>query len=1192
MLLMADQEASLSTKELAEEGATASVGQSRDTIHPQPSAASRSGPQSVCEGETSTTGGGGDHKVSRGTKVTFREKSSEEARLNEDCDLQFVGRNAGWSIEEEDDNVNLDVDFDEHKDWDREDQQTLRTEGEEVPHGSFLPSTRPGNLGEVTNLLGKAAARLVARSTTDTRKTDVRVSGFLIEQLRNLAAKERELEARLRRERVEHVVGKIEEEVEAEGVIEEMWLRMRADEEAHEMECRERDFEMERREVQLEEEAGLLQAKVRRLEDELKVAHAEKEYALQKKQDEMDDVIQNLLVEMRNGGDELSGDGEEVLKKMPGQMLVAAAKGRRAAVSPSKAIFLAFEDMLKEADERAEQDRNVIKSSLHAKEDVENTLQQEQRRAHERERQLESKLLNMEKEVSRLSGVLREAEMALSVELERRKESRLEADGMLENWREEKKLRGESEDKVKRLYSFLTKIRDKLANEEDGKADAPDSLQALVKDLDKELQRTSAKRMNTKRVRAVESEQATRWKAQRDLVEAERDKLEEKLKLHVRRARDREAEIEAMWLEREKNLATKCSHLEADVSHLEAKYKKREFELMQDRKLWEKELEGYRKEWADEKAGWEAIVSQREDWLEEQVAKWASLLEDKDRELLSLKGAHLELNDFAKANKQRLVHVQQVVYDNQKTLLDHSSPTSVSCESYKAARNSEDSEGESIISSEKVVRDHDKEYVRNDEEKELDAEKFRLERQELEKKVMDTLNLMEELRTDFQIKTKQTETETKKMETALSSKSSELEQIREQLNSREREMEALMQKFRDEVLKIDREVEKERKEREEVMEMHFAGKRRLVAEMREKEESWQNEMDSLTQELLELRELVRQKHEDILTLKDDLHDVADALEKQQKAREVAETEIQKLEEENVILLEELSAERRRHGTDGTIGSLKSWRDVKLQAEVGGHLAGVDKQTADVMSGIETLREEVRVEEAELVKAKTDREAKWEKRENALAQEHQEVLNMKEQQWQREWHEKEQALIQEKEHLQEEAAVIRGAVQELEWLVKHGQLDSKAKLVELPRKDGLVKVHTSHLEEVDQYILDLQMKVEDSEKKRKSAEVALAVQDLKKAASFNASLVQFDREGRVMPNLVVRHDGSPSSHLSLENGVNSLRIRTRSSAADRSTRTSFSSTRELMPDTCWELEHPTRSVALKFALTDSSSLILR
>jgi hypothetical protein len=61
-------------------------------------------------------------------------------------------------------------------------------------------------------------------------------------------------------------------------------------------------------------------------------------------------------------------------------------------------------------------------------------------------------------------------------------------------------------------------------------------------------------------------------------------------------------------------------------------------------------MEVHCKKWADEKAGWEATVSQHEDWLEEPGANWTSLLDAKDHDLLKLKSSYQELTYGATGN--------------------------------------------------------------------------------------------------------------------------------------------------------------------------------------------------------------------------------------------------------------------------------------------------------------------------------------------------------------------------------------------------------------------------------------------------------------------------------------------------------------------------------------------------------------
>lgn len=1200
-MLMAEQETSLKrSKEPGEVFSVSKIEKPGNTPSQNSSAALGSSEEL---GECSS---GSD--IRKGELIASSESINVEIRTDElhyrtqsikaSENVSFPGDTKSGSME--------DVTIDGCGDRDNQEQHSkVKEKNLQVHHDELAPSA---SLEKLNNLENVSVSRSVPRAASGEREdsnTSMLVSRFLFKQLRNLAAKERDLGFRLDQERIEHVVEKVEGEVEFEQVIDEMWLSMRADNEAQEMERKERDFEMERREVQLQEEIRTLQGKVLRLEDELRLSHAEKEFALQKKQDEMDDTIQSMLGDMRDGGeampDVVADGGSSVTNDSE---LVLAAPKRRTAASPQKAIFLAFEDMLKEADERSKQDRHIIESTLQAKENLENVFQQDRQKWHEKERHLESGLLAMEKEVSRFSSVLREVELAFLVEQERRKEACAEVDQVLETWKEEKIIRGEYEDKVKRLLSFLTSIKEKLTTGEDGEEDATNRLASVSKDLDKELQRMSSKKFSTKRSRLLESEQSCRWKLQRDAALVERDNLEEKLNVHVRRARDREAEIESMWMERERDLVTKCSQLEATIVQWETRFKKRNSEVMQERKVLEMELEAHRKQWADEKSGWEAFVLQREQWLAEQVTKWTSLLDAKDLELTSLKKELEELDSSFKDVKQALENQSQQVRDQQKQMLENSSQTNTSCESYKAGRNSEEGEGETCQSIEEFVHEIDTVEDVDDAKPDIgtdNVEKLRLEKEELEEKLSSALKLMDELRTEFQNKIAQFDAEKKDLEAGVSSKTAEVEDLAGQLNARERQMQSLMQKFRDEVSNIDREVEKERKEREEVMEMHFVAKRRLLEEIREKEESWQNDMEGMTQELLESREWARQKDEDIVILKEDLQALDEqkkaeeqrlskriytlmkekdvltaALAREQKAREIAETEYQRLEGENAILLEELSSEQHWNSTELKAG------DDDCKSDAVDRVSNMEKQLAEAMTAMERLREELETKETQLVQAKMDNEAEWEKRQATLDQEHKEMLEMREQQWQQRWMHKEQEILSANDKIlaaqREETAVVQGALKELEWSIKHGDMDIKARLAELSKKEGMVQVHTSHLEEVDQYVLDLQTKLEESEKKRKSAEIAASVLELKRVASLDVALVQGDRDGRPLSNML-RHDGHLTSPLSIENGMESLRIRTRSSPGHRSGRSSFSSIREIQPDTNWEIENSSRYIPL-------------
>ncbi len=120
-------------------------------------------------------------------------------------------------------------------------------------------------------------------------------------------------------------------------------------------------------------------------------------------------------------------------------------------------------------------------------------------------------------------------ESGLLIEQECCKKAQLEVDGLLETCREEKKMRSESEEKLKRLVKFLIKIRENLMKEPAD--DLQGKLRTLFQELEKELQRVNSKRSNEKRSQLSQSEESSQLKSQGDLVETEKDKLEAKLKL-------------------------------------------------------------------------------------------------------------------------------------------------------------------------------------------------------------------------------------------------------------------------------------------------------------------------------------------------------------------------------------------------------------------------------------------------------------------------------------------------------------------------------------------------------------------------------------------------------------------------------------------------------------------------------------
>jgi predicted nucleic acid-binding Zn-ribbon protein len=135
-------------------------------------------------------------------------------------------------------------------------------------------------------------------------------------------------------------------------------------------------------------------------------------------------------------------------------------------------------------------------------------------------------------------------------------------------------------------------------------------------------------------------------------------------------------------------------------------------------------------------------------------------------------------------------------------------------------KSQEENEGENCPSIVRFVNEIDMEG----ESLRMEADKLKTVTIQLEMKARDTANLIEALQSVISVKEKQMGSARKGLEAALALEDADVEQLKRQLSAREHEMEVLMQKFHNENLKIDREVESEWNRREEVMEMHFVGK--------------------------------------------------------------------------------------------------------------------------------------------------------------------------------------------------------------------------------------------------------------------------------------------------------------------------------------------------------------------------------
>lgn len=99
---------------------------------------------------------------------------------------------------------------------------------------------------------------------------------------------------------------------------------------------------------------------------------------------------------------------------------------------------------------------------------------------------------------------------------------------------------------------------------EDGEEVVVSRLVFVLKDLDKEFENMSFKKFSI-RFLLSENEQGICWKLQWDILVMWKDNLELKFYMQLRKVREREVQVEVMWVERERNLVIKCSYLEVVI---------------------------------------------------------------------------------------------------------------------------------------------------------------------------------------------------------------------------------------------------------------------------------------------------------------------------------------------------------------------------------------------------------------------------------------------------------------------------------------------------------------------------------------------------------------------------------------------------------------------------------------------------
>ncbi|KAL2610864.1 hypothetical protein R1flu_022556 [Riccia fluitans] len=250
-------------------------------------------------------------------------------------------------------------------------------------------------------------------------------------------------------------------------------------------------------------------------------------------------------------------------------------------------------------------------------------MQRERRTWFEREEELRGRIDSLETQCSRTSDMLSETTTALKVEKERRTDSRRELERLTEEPVTEKKLHRETAEKLNSYVTYFAKLEKVLATVKSAAKDRDlmslESLESIINDMNIEFHfnftHSSEKTMQSDS--EYRSSELHRIIMQRDAADAERDMIEQRLTTILRETREGHGEMEALWLEREELLEQKIGSLDAELHHLHCRSKRKETEVMIERRRWADELEKSKEAWSREKNVWKAKLISRaggHDW--------------------------------------------------------------------------------------------------------------------------------------------------------------------------------------------------------------------------------------------------------------------------------------------------------------------------------------------------------------------------------------------------------------------------------------------------------------------------------------------------------------------------------------------------------------------------------------------------
>ncbi|KAH7420530.1 hypothetical protein KP509_13G011300 [Ceratopteris richardii] len=354
------------------------------------------------------------------------------------------------------------------------------------------------------------------------------------------------------------------------------------------------------------------------------------------------------------------------------------------------------------------------------------------------------------------------------------------------------------------------------------------------------------------------AEQINKLKAQCNLLELDREKLEKQLRHSAADADGKEKEQEMSdKIESDKVnlLEQKVKELESSVAVWKSKYEKAESDFAAEKALLEDNLQVSKLDWRSKQQKLSFKLKERETELSHQKVYQDKIIE-------SLVSCRLCMNNLRKEtiaySRETIGHGQDLDGQADDVLLkstDDKDVLNLVCGIEKD------------IESIRQVLIESSEFKRGPP---IQTETLRQETEKVDDKIERTISLMTEIKQEIKVKEDKFKKENEKYMELVAEKLKLVDALEKQLADKERDIEGYIQELKDKVNILNQELEHEQSERNRLSEQQRIMRYKLMKGLRKKEQKLEEEIEGMKEKLEEMKTTLIQKDERLASLEDEV----------------------------------------------------------------------------------------------------------------------------------------------------------------------------------------------------------------------------------------------------------------------------------------------------------------------------------